>query len=79
MISTFVGGISTPPGKPGFPAPTTVPPDCSISGKALAWFGVRGAVEDDFASVSLGWPVAASLPTKSTRVFVPLSVFIVSC
>lgn len=30
IIFTFVGDICVPPGKPGFPAPTTVPPDFPI-------------------------------------------------
>jgi hypothetical protein len=65
-ISTIVpGGTTVPPGTPGFPFPTTTPPPSRISGNALDWFGVNGAVADDFASTS--FRVVPSRVTKSTR------------
>jgi hypothetical protein len=76
-MSTLVDGICVPPGTPGLPFPTTVPPVRAISGNAARWLRVTGAVGDDLASVNLICPVE-SRPTRSTGVRTPLSVFTVS-
>ena len=61
-----------------FPFPTTVAPLSEISGNAIFWLSVNGAVNDDLYSFITTFPFVSN-PIASTLVLTPEGVLTVIC